>query len=71
MVLHAARLRTAGKPCLSGGFTSQAVRLRDGRVGLFQSGADPRRNARITQIYEGFSEIQRLLITRELRHYAL
>jgi alkylation response protein AidB-like acyl-CoA dehydrogenase len=79
LVLHAARLRTAGKPCLSEAsqaklfasemaewVCSKAVQIHGGYGYL-----EDYRDARITQIYEGSSEIQRLLIARELRHYAL
>ncbi|WP_285350532.1 acyl-CoA dehydrogenase family protein [Pseudomonas sp. ME-P-057] len=85
MVLHAARLRTAGKPCLSEAsqaklfasemaewVCSKAVQIHGG-YGYLEDYPVERyyRDARITQIYEGSSEIQRLLIARELRHYAL
>jgi alkylation response protein AidB-like acyl-CoA dehydrogenase len=85
LVLHAARLRTTGKPCLSEAsqaklfasemaewVCSKAVQIHGG-YGYLEDYPVERyyRDARITQIYEGSSEIQRLLIARELRHYAL
>jgi alkylation response protein AidB-like acyl-CoA dehydrogenase len=85
LVLHAARLRTAGKPCLSEAsqaklfasemaewVCSKAVQIHGG-YGYLEDYPVERyyRDARITQIYEGSSEIQRLLIARELKHYAL
>ena len=85
LVLHAARLRTAGKPCLSEAsqaklfasemaewVCSKAVQIHGG-YGYLEDYPVERyyRDARITQIYEGSSEIQRLLIARELRLYAL
>lgn len=85
LVLHAARLRTAGKPCLSEAsqaklfasemaewVCSKAVQIHGGYGYLEDYPVEKYyRDARITQIYEGSSEIQRLLIARELRHYAL
>ncbi|WP_296181333.1 acyl-CoA dehydrogenase family protein [Pseudomonas sp. UBA1879] len=85
MVLHAARLRTAGKPCLSEAsqaklfasemaewVCSKAVQIHGGYGYLEDYPVEKYyRDARITQIYEGSSEIQRLLIARELRHYLL
>jgi len=85
MVLHAARLRTAGKPCLSEAsqaklfasemaewVCSKAVQIHGGYGYLEDYPVEKYyRDARITQIYEGSSEIQRLLIARELRHYPL
>jgi len=85
LVLHAARLRSAGKPCLSEAsqaklfasemaewVCSKAVQIHGG-YGYLEDYPVERyyRDARITQIYEGSSEIQRLLIARELRHYTL
>jgi alkylation response protein AidB-like acyl-CoA dehydrogenase len=85
LVLHAARLRTAGKPCLSEAsqaklfasemaewVCSKAVQIHGGYGYLEDYPVEKYyRDARITQIYEGSSEIQRLLIARELRNYAL
>jgi len=85
MVLHAARLRTAGRPCLSEAsqaklfasemaewVCSKAVQIHGGYGYLEDYPVEKYyRDARITQIYEGSSEIQRLLIARELRHYSL
>jgi alkylation response protein AidB-like acyl-CoA dehydrogenase len=85
LILHAARLRTAGQPCLSEAsqaklfasemaewVCSKAVQIHGG-YGYLEDYPVERyyRDARITQIYEGSSEIQRLLIARELRHYSL
>jgi hypothetical protein len=85
LILHAARLRTAGQPCLSEAsqaklFASEmaeevctkAIQIHGG-YGYLEDYSVERlyRDARITQIYEGTSEIQRLLIARELRHYSL
>jgi alkylation response protein AidB-like acyl-CoA dehydrogenase len=85
LVLHAARLRTAGKPCLSEAsqaklfasemaewVCSKAVQIHGGYGYLEDYPVEKYyRDARITQIYEGSSKIQRLLIARELRHYSL
>ena len=80
LVLHAAQLRTDGKPCLSEAsqaklfasemaewVCSKAVQIHGG-YGYLEDYAVERyyRDARITQIYEGSSEIQRMLIARGL-----
>jgi alkylation response protein AidB-like acyl-CoA dehydrogenase len=80
LVLHAARLRTAGVPCISEAsqaklfaseaaewVCSKAIQIHGG-YGYLEDYAVERhyRDARITQIYEGTSEIQRLVIAREL-----
>ncbi len=85
LILHAARLRTAGHPCLSEAsqaklfasemaerVCSDAIQIHGG-YGYLEDYPVERyyRDARITQIYEGSSEIQRLLIARELANYAL
>lgn len=85
LTLHAARLRSAGEPCLSEAsqaklfasemaerVCSKALQIHGG-YGYLEDFPVQRyyRDARITQIYEGASEIQRLLIARDLKHYAL
>ncbi|NLC99960.1 MAG: acyl-CoA dehydrogenase [Gammaproteobacteria bacterium] len=84
MMLYAARLRTAGLPCLSEAsqaklfasemaekVCSSAIQIHGG-YGYLEDYAVERhyRDARITQIYEGTSEVQRLLIARQLADYA-
>jgi len=85
LVLHAARLKSAGLPCLSQAsqaklfasemaerVCSHAVQIHGGYGYLEDYPVEKYyRDARITQIYEGSSEIQRLLIARELAHYDL
>ena len=80
MVHHAARLRTAGIPCLSEAsqaklfaseaaewIASKAIQVLGGYGYLRDYPVERHyRDARITQIYEGTSEIQRLLIARTL-----
>ena len=85
LILHAARLRSAGKPCLSEAsqaklfaseiaefVCSKAIQIHGG-YGYLEDYPVERyyRDARITQIYEGTSEIQRLVIARELKHYLI
>ncbi len=85
LILHAARLKTAGHPCLSEAsqaklfasemaekVCSEAIQIHGG-YGYLEDYPVERyyRDARITQIYEGSSEIQRLLIARELANYSL
>ena len=80
MILHAARMRTEGIACLSEAsqaklyaselaewVCSKAIQIHGG-YGYLQDYPVERhyRDARITQIYEGTSEIQRLLIARTL-----
>ncbi|MDY7218741.1 acyl-CoA dehydrogenase family protein [Denitrificimonas sp. JX-1] len=84
MILYAARLRTAGLPCLSEAsqaklfasemaekVCSMAIQIHGG-YGYLEDYAVERhyRDARITQIYEGTSEIQRMLIARQLSDYS-
>ena len=80
MIHHAARMRTEGIPCLSEAsqaklFASelaewgctQAIQIHGGYGYLADYPVERHyRDARITQIYEGTSEIQRLLIARNL-----
>lgn len=85
LILHAARLRSAGKPCLSEAsqaklfasemaeyVCSKAIQIHGG-YGYLEDYPVERyyRDARITQIYEGSSEIQRMVIARELKNYLL
>ena len=85
MMLYAARLRTAGQPCLSEAsqaklfasemaekVCSMAIQVHGG-YGYLEDYAVERhyRDARITQIYEGTSEVQRILIARQLADYPL
>ena len=80
LVLHAARMRNQGLPCLSEASQaklyaselaewacSKAIQVHGG-YGYLEDYPVERhyRDARITQIYEGTSEIQRLLIARTL-----
>jgi alkylation response protein AidB-like acyl-CoA dehydrogenase len=80
LILHAARMRTEGVPCLSEAsqaklfasemaerVCSQAIQIHGG-YGYLQDYPVERhyRDARITQIYEGTSEVQRMVIAREL-----
>ena len=80
LTLQAARMRTAGLPCLSEAcqaklyasemseqVCSKAIQIHGG-YGYLEDYPVERhyRDARITQIYEGTSEIQRLLIARNL-----
>ncbi|HDS0919661.1 TPA: acyl-CoA dehydrogenase family protein [Pseudomonas putida] len=84
LVLHAARLKSAGLPCLSEAsqaklfasemaerVCSKAIQVHGG-YGYLEDYPVERfyRDARITQIYEGSSEIQRLVIARALANYA-
>ncbi|AOE86687.1 acyl-CoA dehydrogenase [Pseudomonas sp. BN417] len=85
MILHAARLKGAGLPCLSEAsqaklfaseiaeqVCSSAIQVHGGYGYLEDYPVEKYyRDARITQIYEGSSEVQRLLITREMTNYTL
>jgi alkylation response protein AidB-like acyl-CoA dehydrogenase len=80
LVHHAARMRSAGIPCLSEAsqaklfaseaaewIASKAIQVHGGYGYLRDYPVERHyRDARITQIYEGTSEIQRLLIARTL-----
>jgi alkylation response protein AidB-like acyl-CoA dehydrogenase len=80
MIIHAAKLRDANVPCLSEAsqaklfaselaewVCSKAIQIHGG-YGYLQDYPVERyyRDARITQIYEGTSEIQRMVIAREM-----
>jgi alkylation response protein AidB-like acyl-CoA dehydrogenase len=80
LVHHAARLRTAGLPCLSEAsqaklfasemaeaVCSDAIQIHGGYGYLVDYDVERHyRDARITQIYEGTSEVQRMVIARQL-----
>jgi alkylation response protein AidB-like acyl-CoA dehydrogenase len=80
LILHAARMRTEGIPCLSEAsqaklyaselaewVCSKAIQIHGGYGFLTDYPVERHyRDARITQIYEGTSEVQRLLIARNL-----
>ncbi|TDV14961.1 acyl-CoA dehydrogenase family protein [Paraburkholderia caballeronis] len=80
LVHHAARLRTLGKPCLSEAsqaklyasemaeeVCSHAIQIHGGYGYLADYNVERHyRDARITQIYEGTSEVQRMVIARQL-----
>ena len=80
LVHHAARLRSAGKPCLSEAsqaklyasemaeeVCSHAIQIHGGYGYLEDYGVERHyRDARITQIYEGTSEVQRMVIARQV-----
>lgn len=83
MVLHAASLKDKGIACLSEAsqaklfasemaekVCSQAIQIHGG-YGYLEDYPVQRfyRDARITQIYEGTSEVQRMIITRGLVDY--
>jgi alkylation response protein AidB-like acyl-CoA dehydrogenase len=84
LIHHAARMRTEGLPCLSEAsqaklyaselaewVCSKAIQIHGG-YGYLEDYPVERhyRDARITQIYEGTSEIQRMLIARNLKDSA-
>lgn len=80
LVHHAAKLRTAGLPCLSEAsqaklfasemaerVCSDAIQIHGGYGFLVDYEVERHyRDARITQIYEGTSEVQRMVIARQL-----
>lgn len=80
LVHHAARLRSAGNPCLSEAsqaklyasemaeeVCSKAIQIHGGYGYLADYPVERHyRDARITQIYEGTSEVQRMVIARHL-----
>ncbi|MGB8339356.1 MAG: acyl-CoA dehydrogenase [Burkholderiales bacterium] len=81
LILHAARMRTEGLPCLSEAsqaklyaselaewVCSKAIQIHGG-YGYLEDYPVERhyRDARITQIYEGTSEVQRMVIARNLK----
>lgn len=80
LVHHAAKLRTAGLPCLSEAsqaklfasemaerVCSEAIQIHCGYGYLVDYEVERHyRDARITQIYEGTSEVQRMVIARQL-----
>jgi alkylation response protein AidB-like acyl-CoA dehydrogenase len=80
LILHAARMRSEGMPCLSEAsqaklyaselsewVCSKAIQIHGGYGYLRDYPVERHyRDARVTQIYEGTSEIQRMLIARSL-----
>lgn len=82
LVLHAASLRSAGRPCLTEAsmaklfasemaerVCSDAVQTFGGAGYIAESGVEQLyRAVRVTRIYEGTNDIQRLVITRALAH---